>query len=128
MPNWRCYAISCWPPNIRRSRIQIGGQAPPDESSQHRGADDRGGQRSRASPCRIGGAMRYRAGRRTYDVPGFRSEGKHLLMNHLNIEVPMIAAVNGPAHRHAELAVLCDIVLAAEHTTFQDSDRRASTS
>jgi enoyl-CoA hydratase/carnithine racemase len=49
------------------------------------------------------------------------NEGKHLLMNHLNIEVPMIAAVNGPAHRHAELAVLCDIVLAAEHTTFQDS-------
>jgi enoyl-CoA hydratase/carnithine racemase len=45
------------------------------------------------------------------------NEGKHLLMNHLNIEVPMIAAVNGPAHRHAELAVLCDIVLAAEHTT-----------
>ena len=48
-------------------------------------------------------------------------EGKHLLMNHLNIEVPMIAAVNGPAHRHAELAVMCDIVIAAEHTTFQDS-------
>ena len=49
------------------------------------------------------------------------NEGKHLLMNLLNIEVPMIAAVNGPAHRHAEIAVLCDIVLAAEHTTFQDS-------
>lgn len=49
------------------------------------------------------------------------NEGKHLLMNHLNIEVPMIAAVNGPAHRHAELALLCDIVLAADHTTFQDS-------
>ena len=31
----------------------------------------------------------------------------------------MIAAVNGRAHRHVELAVLCDIVLAAEHTTFQ---------
>ena len=49
------------------------------------------------------------------------NEGKHLLMNLLNIEVPMIAAVNGPAHRHAEIAVLCDIVLAAEHSTFQDS-------
>jgi enoyl-CoA hydratase/carnithine racemase len=49
------------------------------------------------------------------------NEGKHLLMNHLNIEVPMIVAVNGPAHRHAEIAVLCDIVLAAEHATFQDS-------
>ncbi len=33
----------------------------------------------------------------------------------------MIAAVNGPASVHAELALLCDIVLAAEHTTFQDA-------
>ena len=49
------------------------------------------------------------------------SEGRHLLMNHLNIEVPMIAAVNGPAHRHAELALLCDIVIAADTATFQDS-------
>ncbi len=49
------------------------------------------------------------------------SEGKYLLMNHLSIEVPMIAAVNGPALRHAELAVLCDIVLAAENAAFQDS-------
>jgi 6-oxocamphor hydrolase len=49
------------------------------------------------------------------------SDGKYLLMNHLSVEVPMIAAVNGPAHRHAELALLCDIVLAAETATFQDS-------
>jgi enoyl-CoA hydratase/carnithine racemase len=48
------------------------------------------------------------------------NEAKHLVMNELNIEVPMIAAVNGPAHRHAGLAVLCDIVLAAEHASFQD--------
>src|ERR1700722_10525849 len=54
------------------------------------------------------------------------TEGKILLMNHLNVEVPMIAAVNGPAHRHAELAVLCDIVLAAEHATFQDSAHLAN--
>ena len=49
------------------------------------------------------------------------SDAKYLLMNHLNIEVPMIAAVNGPALIHAELAVLCDIVIAAEHTEFQDA-------
>lgn len=48
-------------------------------------------------------------------------EGKHLLMNLLDIEVPMISAINGPALRHSELPLLCDIVLAAEHTTFQDS-------
>jgi enoyl-CoA hydratase/carnithine racemase len=48
-------------------------------------------------------------------------DGKRLLMNLLNVEVPMIAAVNGPATIHAELAVLCDIVLAASHATFQDA-------
>ena len=42
-------------------------------------------------------------------------------MNHLDIEVPMIAAINGPATIHAELGVLCDIVLATEDTIFQDA-------
>ncbi len=48
-------------------------------------------------------------------------EGKRLLMTLLDIEVPMIAAVNGPAHVHAEVAVLCDIVLAADTASFQDA-------
>jgi enoyl-CoA hydratase/carnithine racemase len=48
-------------------------------------------------------------------------DGRYLLINHLNIEVPMIAAVNGPALIHAELAVLCDIVLASDTTEFQDA-------
>lgn len=48
-------------------------------------------------------------------------EGKQLQMNLLNIEVPMISAVNGPALRHSELPLLCDIVLAADHAEFQDS-------
>lgn len=48
-------------------------------------------------------------------------EGKRLLMNLLDIEVPMIAAVNGPALVHAEIAVLCDIVLAADSAAFQDA-------
>lgn len=48
-------------------------------------------------------------------------EGKHLLMNLLNIEVPVIAAVNGPAVRHAEIPLLSDIVLAAQEAEFQDS-------
>jgi enoyl-CoA hydratase/carnithine racemase len=48
-------------------------------------------------------------------------DGKKLLMNHLDIEVPMIAAVNGPATIHAELGVLCDIVLATEDSIFQDA-------
>ena len=48
-------------------------------------------------------------------------DAKRLLMNLLEIQAPMIAAVNGPASVHAELALLCDIVLAAEHATFQDA-------
>ena len=48
-------------------------------------------------------------------------EGKHLLINLLDIEVPMIRAINGPALRHPELPLLCDIVLASEDASFQDS-------
>ncbi len=48
-------------------------------------------------------------------------EGKHLLTNLLDIQVPMISAINGPALRHSELPLLCDIVLASEDTSFQDS-------
>lgn len=47
-------------------------------------------------------------------------EGKRLLQNLLDIEVPIIAAVNGPAHAHAEMAVMSDIVLASETASFQD--------
>ena len=42
-------------------------------------------------------------------------------MNFLNIEVPVISAVNGPAWRHSELPLLADIVLAADTAQFQDS-------
>ena len=48
-------------------------------------------------------------------------EGKQLLMSLLDIEVPMISAINGPALRHSELPLLCDIVLAADAASFQDS-------
>jgi len=48
-------------------------------------------------------------------------EGNRLLTNLLDIEVPMIAAMNGPANVHSELAVLCDIVLATDTTFLQDA-------
>ena len=38
----------------------------------------------------------------------------------LSSAVPVIGAVNGPATIHAELAVLSDIVLAADHAVFAD--------
>lgn len=47
-------------------------------------------------------------------------EGKHLLRRLLDIEVPVIAAVNGPCTVHAELALLSDIVLASETAVFGD--------
>jgi enoyl-CoA hydratase/carnithine racemase len=50
---------------------------------------------------------------------GWEAKGFHT--NLLAIEVPMISAINGPALRHAELPVMCDIVLASETAAFQDS-------
>jgi len=47
-------------------------------------------------------------------------EALGLLNNLLAIPVPMVAAVNGPALIHAELAVLCDIVLASDTAEFAD--------
>ena len=47
-------------------------------------------------------------------------EGKKVLMNILDIEVPMISAVNGPVRLHSEYILLTDIVLATPSTVFQD--------
>lgn len=47
-------------------------------------------------------------------------EGKKVLMNLLDIEVPLIAALNGPVLLHSEYALLADIVLATPDTVFQD--------
>jgi enoyl-CoA hydratase/carnithine racemase len=66
--------------------------------------------RETAPPETDGGAMWRR----------IHTEGVALLENLLAIPVPVIAAVNGPALIHAELAVLSDIVLAADHAEFAD--------
>lgn len=58
--------------------------------------------------------------------PRIVDEGSALLHNLLAVPVPMIAAVNGPALIHAELAVLCDVVLAASHAEFADLPHFAS--
>jgi len=47
-------------------------------------------------------------------------EGKKVLSNILDIEVPMITALNGPVLLHSEYALLTDIVLATPETVFQD--------
>jgi enoyl-CoA hydratase/carnithine racemase len=47
-------------------------------------------------------------------------EGKKVLANLLDIPVPVIAAVNGPATVHSEYILLADIVIATPDTVFQD--------
>jgi len=47
-------------------------------------------------------------------------EGTKVLENILDIQVPMIAAINGPVTVHSEYALLCDIVIATEDAYFQD--------
>ena len=49
------------------------------------------------------------------------ANGKRLLLNLMAIEVPVIGVLNGPASVHAELAVLGDIVLAADTTKLSDA-------
>jgi enoyl-CoA hydratase/carnithine racemase len=53
-------------------------------------------------------------------------EGRKVLMNILDIEAPLIAAVNGPARLHSEFVLLADIILATPSTVFQDKPHLAS--
>ncbi len=48
-------------------------------------------------------------------------EGNRLIHNLLDVEVPMVAAVNGPALVHCELALLCDVVIASPTAVFGDA-------
>lgn len=49
------------------------------------------------------------------------TQGLRLYQNQINIPVPMIAAIDGPAHVHAQLALICDIVVATPEATFRDA-------
>ncbi len=48
-------------------------------------------------------------------------DGRRMLTTLLDIEVPMISAVNGPARFHPEIPIMSDIVIASETATFQDA-------
>jgi enoyl-CoA hydratase/carnithine racemase len=48
-------------------------------------------------------------------------DGRRLLNNLLDIEVPIISAINGPARIHPEIPVMSDIVIASDNTLFQDA-------
>ena len=58
--------------------------------------------------------------RRAVEWIDAHAHGKRLEFDLLEIEQPMIAALNGPVTIHAEIPLLCDIVLAAEHTVIGD--------
>ena len=47
-------------------------------------------------------------------------EAKRLVLDHLEVEVPIIAAINGNVRVHSEQALLCDITIAAEGALFGD--------
>ena len=47
--------------------------------------------------------------------------GRHFVMHRVKIEVPVIGLIEGPATRHAEIALLADIVL-ADGAVIQGSD------
>lgn len=62
------------------------------------------------------------AGRLTADGwDKIASDVRRVIRNHLSIDVPMIAAVNGPARFHSEQALLCDIIIASSNAEFQDA-------
>lgn len=48
------------------------------------------------------------------------SEGKRLLQSLVDIEVPVVGVVNGPATIHAELVAVSDIVVAVDHAVLAD--------
>jgi enoyl-CoA hydratase/carnithine racemase len=52
--------------------------------------------------------------------PRLQREGLDLIQQLLDVPVPVIGAINGPAHIHAELLVLSDIVLASPHAEISD--------
>lgn len=49
-----------------------------------------------------------------------RFDGRRLLSAFVDIDVPVIAAINGPVASHSELPVLADVVLASDTAFFQD--------
>lgn len=55
-----------------------------------------------------------------------RRQNLRLMNSLLDIEAPIIAAVNGPVTVHPEIPVLSDIVLAAEQATFQEDAHLAN--
>lgn len=48
------------------------------------------------------------------------AEGRRVMQRLVDLEMPIVAAVNGPATVHSEYVLLADIVIAADTTVFSD--------
>jgi enoyl-CoA hydratase/carnithine racemase len=48
------------------------------------------------------------------------AEGRRVMQRLVDLEMPIMAAVNGPASVHSEYALLADVVIAAETAVFSD--------
>lgn len=64
-------------------------------------------------------ATRY--ARPVADMDRIVFDGRHLLANLLEIQAPIISAINGPCLRHSEIPLLSDIVLASDDTVIEDA-------
>ncbi|MEO3862684.1 enoyl-CoA hydratase/isomerase family protein [Acrocarpospora sp. B8E8] len=63
----------------------------------------------------------YRSGKvKPSDWERGLGEARRMLFGLLDLEIPVVAAVNGPVTGHAELVLLCDAVVCTEATYFQD--------
>lgn len=65
----------------------------------------------------------FQAGRRTDPISWHESyrNDQRLWRALLDLDVPVIAAVNGPVRAHAEVCLLADIVLSSDTVAFQDA-------
>jgi enoyl-CoA hydratase/carnithine racemase len=48
------------------------------------------------------------------------TEGRRMMQRLVDLEMPIVAAVNGPAAVHSEYALLADVVIAADTAVFSD--------
>jgi enoyl-CoA hydratase/carnithine racemase len=48
------------------------------------------------------------------------TEGRRMVQRLVDLEMPIVAAVNGPAAVHSEYALLADVVIAADTAVFSD--------
>ncbi|GAA4546428.1 enoyl-CoA hydratase/isomerase family protein [Pseudonocardia xishanensis] len=63
----------------------------------------------------------YRSGKvKPSDWERGLGEARRMLFGFLDLEIPVVAAVNGPVTGHAELVLLCDAVVCTEDSYFQD--------